>query len=81
MKRILLHAIIMVAAAVASASCSSCSSNGQNAADNETTDMENTQINEPELDIVTTHGTMRVKLYSKTPKHRDNFEKLVAKNY
>lgn len=81
MKRILLHAIIMVAAAVASASCSSCSSNGQNAADNETTDMENTQINEPEFDIVTTHGTMRVKLYSKTPKHRDNFEKLVAEKY
>lgn len=71
----------MVAAAVASVSCSSCSSNSQNAADNETTDMENTQINEPEFDIVTTHGTMRVKLYSKTPKHRDNFKKLVADKY
>jgi cyclophilin family peptidyl-prolyl cis-trans isomerase len=43
--------------------------------------MENTQINEPEFDIVTTHGTMRVKLYSKTPKHRDNFKKLVAEKY
>jgi len=43
--------------------------------------MENTQIVEPEFDIVTTHGTMRVKLYSKTPKHRDNFKKLVAEKY
>ena len=44
-------------------------------------DMGNTQIQEPEFDIVTTHGTMRVKLYGKTPKHRDNFVKLVKENY
>ena len=44
-------------------------------------EMENTQIQEPEFDIVTTHGTMRVKLYGKTPKHRDNFVKLVKENY
>lgn len=31
---------------------------------------------EPEFDIVTTLGTIRVKLYSDTPKHRDNFAKL-----
>ena len=43
--------------------------------------MENKMIQEPEFDIVTTHGTMRVKLYSKTPKHRDNFVKLVKDNY
>ena len=68
--------------AMASVSCSSCSSeNQQDATANETTEMENTQINEPEFDIVTTHGTMRVKLYSKTPKHRDNFAKLVSENY
>lgn len=68
--------------AMASVSCSSCSSeNQQDATANETTEMENTQINEPEFDIVTTHGTMRVKLYSKTPKHRDNFKKLVAEKY
>ena len=68
--------------AMASVSCSSCSSESQqDATANETTEMENTQINEPEFDIVTTHGTMRVKLYSKTPKHRDNFKKLVAEKY
>lgn len=72
----------MAMTAMASVSCSSCSSeNQQDATANETTEMENTQINEPEFDIVTTHGTMRVKLYSKTPKHRDNFKKLVAEKY
>ena len=68
--------------AMAAASCSSCSSRGQqDSASNESTEMENAKINEPEFDIVTTHGTMRVKLYSKTPKHRDNFKKLVADKY
>lgn len=72
----------MALTAMASVSCSSCSSESQqDAAANETTEMENTQIAEPEFDIVTTHGTMRVKLYGKTPKHRDNFKKLVAEKY
>ena len=35
----------------------------------------------PEFDIVTTHGTMRVRLYDKTPLHRDNFVKLVSEKY
>lgn len=82
MKRIIFCSIIMAMAALASVSCSSCSSKGQQeAAENENTEMENTKINEPEFDIVTTHGTMRVKLYDKTPKHRDNFKKLVAEKY
>lgn len=72
----------MAMAALAAVSCSSCSSgNQQEAPENETAEMENVQINEPEFDIVTTHGTMRVKLYAKTPKHRDNFTKLVADKY
>ena len=82
MKRIIFFSIIMAMTALASVSCSSCSSgNQQEASVNETTEMENTQIAEPEYDIVTTHGTMRVKLYSKTPKHRDNFQKLAAEKY
>lgn len=82
MKRIILSTIILAAVAMASVSCSSCSSrNQQDAASNETETMENTQINEPEFDIVTTHGTMRIKLYDKTPKHRENFKKLVAEKY
>ena len=82
MKRIILSTIILAAVAMASVSCSSCSrANKQDAAENQTTEMENTQIAEQQYDIVTTHGTMRVKLYNKTPKHRDNFKKLVAEKY
>lgn len=36
---------------------------------------------EPVFDIVTSMGTMRVKLYSKTPKHRDNFAKLALSGF
>ena len=36
---------------------------------------------EPEFDIVTNLGTITVKLYSKTPNHRDNFEKLALTGY
>ena len=69
----------MVAFIVAMTSCS-CG-NGNKAAEETAETMENTQILEPEYDIMTTHGVMRVKLYSKTPKHRANFEKLVAEKY
>ena len=82
MKRIIYCSIIMAMVAMAAASCTSCSSRGQqDSAANESTEMENAKINEPEFDIVTTHGTMRVKLYSKTPKHRDNFKKLAHEKY
>ena len=69
----------MVMAAMAVVSCSN--NRQKDAAANETTEMENTQNTELQYDIVTTHGTMRVKLYNKTPKHRDNFKKLVAEKY
>ena len=36
---------------------------------------------EPVFDIVTNLGTITVKLYSKTPRHRDNFEKLALTGY
>lgn len=36
---------------------------------------------EPVYDINTSLGTIRVKLYSKTPKHCANFEKLAAEGY
>ena len=38
-------------------------------------------MEEPEFEIKTTLGTMKLRLYSKTPKHRDNFVKLVAEKY
>lgn len=36
---------------------------------------------EPLFDIVTTMGTIRVKLYADTPKHRDNFAKLALEGF
>ena len=36
---------------------------------------------EPVFDIVTNLGTIKVKLYSKTPKHRENFAKLALTGY
>lgn len=85
MKRILTGTIILSALILALASCGP--RGGKKTADAQadslatTKAMENKMIQEPEFDIVTTHGTMRVKLYSKTPKHRDNFVKLVKENY
>ena len=82
MKRITILAVIAIVLA-------SCGPRGaKNAEGGAQTDstatetaMEQTRINEPEFDIITSKGTMRVKLYSKTPKHRDNFIKLVKENY
>lgn len=36
---------------------------------------------EPVFDIITTMGTIRVKLYNDTPLHRDNFIKLVKRHF
>lgn len=36
---------------------------------------------EPIFDIVTNMGTIRVRLYKDTPRHRDNFEKLALSGY
>lgn len=86
MKRTAFITIILAVMASATLSCSSCSGNrnAQNEPDDSTKtamEMERKMIEEPEFDIVTTHGTMRVKLYSKTPKHRDNFVKLVSEKF
>ena len=36
---------------------------------------------QPEYDIETSYGTIRVKLYNKTPEHLKNFEKLVKEHF
>ena len=64
---------------MAIASCA-CRNESEQSAETQT-EMENTVIAEPQFDMVTSHGTMRIKLYSMTPKHRDNFVKLVKENY
>jgi cyclophilin family peptidyl-prolyl cis-trans isomerase len=87
MKRILLTSIIVASMSALLSSCS-CGNNNKGAADAELNDstktaieMANKRIEEPVYEIKTSHGTMKVKLYSKTPKHRDNFAKLVSENY
>ncbi len=79
MKRI----IILAAVALTFISCGS--RGGRNAADDQTdntkTAMEQEMIDEPMFDIVTNMGTMRIQLYDKTPKHRENFRKLVKEHY
>ena len=65
-------------------SCSCNRSKGEAEMDDSTKtalEMERKLREEPEFEIVTTHGTMKVKLYSKTPKHRDNFKKLAHEKY
>ncbi len=77
MKRIIIAAF----AVLALVSCGQ--RGGKNTADAQTdsTAMEQKKIEEPMFDIVTSKGTMRIKLYSMTPKHRDNFVKLVNEHY
>ena len=87
---ILKISVICAALAAASSfvSCSCGSSNGSKNGDMQQNDslktaleMERQKMEEPMFDIVTNMGTMRIKLYSKTPKHRENFVKLVAEHY
>ncbi len=77
MKRIIILAVL----ALAVISCGP--RGGKKATDSQadSTAMAQTKIEEPMFDIVTSKGTMRIKLYSKTPKHRDNFTKLVKEHY
>ena len=72
--------IVLIIAAVMMISSCACRNESQQASDTQT-EMENTVIAEPEFEMVTSHGTMKLKLYNMTPKHRDNFVKLVNENY
>ena len=70
--------IILAAAAAVAAGC------GQNPKkQQQPTPMEQVQqmAAEPVFDIVTSLGTIRVKLYENTPKHRDNFAKLAFEGF
>ena len=52
------------------------------AQENKTTKMENKSVEaagDVLVDIKTTMGDVRIRLYGETPKHRDNFVKLVKK--
>jgi len=87
MKRVILGIIILATMGSAAVSFTSCSG-GRNRKAAELDDstktameMEALKMQEPEFEMVTSHGTMKIKLYGKTPKHRDNFKKLVEEGY
>ncbi len=90
---IMLAALMVLAGCGNNANNGNSTSDG-NAADGESAQIENTDKietlamkqlehlpEEPVFDIVTSMGTIRVKLYSDTPKHRDNFAKLALNGY
>ena len=87
MKRIILITAVLATMASATISCGSFGGK-KNASETELDDstktameMERMRKEEPEFIMETTHGTMKIKLYSKTPLHRENFTNLVAENY
>ena len=93
MKKIITIIACLTAAAAAFTSCN-CSGNKeaskeQTAEAAEKSDKQDNDMTiklselpeEPIFDIVTNMGTIKVKLYSKTPKHRDNFAKLALEHF
>ena len=87
MKRIILITAVLATMASATISCGSFGGK-KKASETELDDstktameMERMRKEEPEFIMETTHGTMKIKLYSKTPLHRENFTNLVAEHY
>ena len=87
MKRIILITAVLATMASATISCGSFGGK-KKASETELDDSTKTAMEiermrkeEPEFIMETTHGTMKIKLYSKTPLHRENFTNLVAENY
>ena len=76
MKRIFTALIAVLSIGLIATSCGNRKKAEQN-----NTDMAETTVYEPEFNIVTNFGTMKIKLYDKTPKHRENFIKLVNEKY
>ena len=87
MKKIIYGILVLAVTASCISSCASRSGkkSGEDTGLNDSTktamEMEKMKKEEPEFEMVTSLGTMKIKLYSKTPKHRDNFVKLVAEKY
>lgn len=62
------------------AAIASCGQGGKKQTDGQTFDPKALPA-EPVMDIVTDLGTIKVKLYSQTPLHRDNFVKLASEGF
>lgn len=80
MKRILVGALCIAGAIIFAASCGD-SQKKMEKKQKEAMETVATLPDEPVFDIVTNLGTIKVKLYAKTPKHRENFAKLALSGY
>lgn len=80
MKRILVGALCIAGAIILAASCGD-SQKKMEKKQKEAMETLATLPDEPVFDIVTNLGTIKVKLYAKTPKHRENFAKLALSGY
>lgn len=87
MKRFTAGIIIFTTILSASGAFLSCSNGNGNSDGNQIDstklilEMEEKIKAEPMFELETSLGTMTIKLYEKTPKHRDNFSKLVKEKY
>ena len=87
MKKTLFGFIIfgIIASATVSFNSCSCNRNSKEVEPDDSTklalEMERKLREEPEFEVVTSHGTMKLRLYPKTPQHRDNFAKLAKEGY
>lgn len=93
MKKILLAALCLTGALALAVSCTCSGPKGNGADSGQAVQADSTKTDttmritasmlpeEPVFDIVTNLGTIKVRLYSKTPKHRDNFVKLALEGF
>lgn len=82
MKKIIFNTLLFLTAVTFAASCSSSlSRDDAGTKKGDMTSDTKSSAERPVFDIVTDLGTIRVALYNETPKHRDNFIKLVSENY
>lgn len=86
------HILVLVSTALALVACGSRNEKKNKAAEEQGVEqkaLDSLKISEklaaleaePLFDIVTTMGTIRVKLYSGTPKHRENFARLALEGF
>lgn len=81
MKKIM---ILAAASLMAMAACTACGSKAAAEADKNNAEMTDSNIkktNDVKIDVATTAGNFTILLYGDTPKHRDNFIKLVKEGY
>ncbi len=82
MKKYIFKVLLFTTALILSASCStSLNRDKSDLKNNDMTTETKSLSEEPVFDIVTDMGTIRIRLYKETPRHRDNFVKLVSEGY